>query len=252
MYNSLTICRAGDAGNIPAPDLSIGGAQVPAAYLKTCPVCGQSFRCYPSRPQETCSRACAFSLRRGPSARANTKACVVCGAAFRCPPSAATITCSPSCSSLHRRKGQPYEQFTCPVCGKTELRKPSRKGRPYCSQACYAKALRTGIQPREPMKRRASRANNLAWKRGRPRNESISAEEWAALLDYYGNVCAYCNNPADLVVEHVIPLALDGPHAIENIVPSCHACNASKRNKTLPTWLLFKRRNSEALLKGES
>lgn len=36
-----------------------------------------------------------------------------------------------------------------------------------------------------------------------------------------------------LTMDHVIPLSRGGDHSIDNIVPSCFSCNASKGNKLL-------------------
>lgn len=45
-------------------------------------------------------------------------------------------------------------------------------------------------------------------------------------------ICHYCRRrfkPADLTMDHVIPLARGGESTKENIVPCCRDCNAKKR-----------------------
>jgi 5-methylcytosine-specific restriction endonuclease McrA len=53
--------------------------------------------------------------------------------------------------------------------------------------------------------------------------------EWQARLAEFANRCAYCGIRASLTRDHVIPLALGGSNAIDNIVPACRQCNARKR-----------------------
>lgn len=48
--------------------------------------------------------------------------------------------------------------------------------------------------------------------------------------------CAYCEVVAPLTVEHVVPLARGGRHAIGNVVMACGSCNSSKRDSLLVEW----------------
>ena len=50
------------------------------------------------------------------------------------------------------------------------------------------------------------------------------------VLDWFGNMCAYCGGASPLVEEHVVPMnrRLVGLHAWGNIVPACVSCNAVK------------------------
>ncbi len=52
----------------------------------------------------------------------------------------------------------------------------------------------------------------------------------------FGNTCAYCGATGDLHIEHFIPIAKGGPHAIGNIVPACQSCNFSKRDHDPESW----------------
>lgn len=68
---------------------------------------------------------------------------------------------------------------------------------------------------------------------------------WQRALDYFKNRCAYCGAPEGLlrgfqfVREHYIPVSRpDCPGATpNNIVPACHNCNVSKRDKDVVDWL---------------
>lgn len=64
---------------------------------------------------------------------------------------------------------------------------------------------------------------------------SVSEAEWSALTQLYGGRCAYCFNEAQ-VVEHIQPMALGGGHTIDNLVPACQPCNASKGDTPLILW----------------
>ena len=52
----------------------------------------------------------------------------------------------------------------------------------------------------------------------------------------FGHSCAYCGSSGDLHIEHFIPIAKGGPHAIGNIVPACQSCNYSKRDYDPEDW----------------
>ena len=53
----------------------------------------------------------------------------------------------------------------------------------------------------------------------------------------FKNACAYCGAAGvDLHIEHVIPLARNGPHNAKNLVPSCPSCNFSKRDHPVESW----------------
>lgn len=178
----------------------VGGAQVSASYFKVCPVCRKEFRVY----------ACEGNKR---------------------------VTCSHACYGELKRGGNPMQEFTCPICGKRELRKPSRADRPYCSRACYAVSQRTGVKSRNPITRRASQANGKAWRRGASRDQVITAQQWQGILDYFNQRCAYCGEEGALDLEHIVSISVGGRHVVENIVPSCRSCNQSKRTRSLLAWL---------------
>lgn len=56
-------------------------------------------------------------------------------------------------------------------------------------------------------------------------------------------VCSYCLTPIFgkmVTVDHKIPIARGGIHAVSNLCPACRRCNSSKGNKTPEEFLLFK------------
>ena len=47
-----------------------------------------------------------------------------------------------------------------------------------------------------------------------------------------GHRCQYCNRAAENI-DHVVPRSRGGPHAWDNVVASCRACNARKEDRLL-------------------
>lgn len=47
-------------------------------------------------------------------------------------------------------------------------------------------------------------------------------------------LCVYCGASKRMGLDHVKPMHDGGPNILENIVPSCHACNASKWRQDRP------------------
>jgi len=47
-----------------------------------------------------------------------------------------------------------------------------------------------------------------------------------------GHRCQYCNRAAENI-DHVVPRSRGGPHAWDNVVASCRACNSRKEDRLL-------------------
>jgi hypothetical protein len=48
--------------------------------------------------------------------------------------------------------------------------------------------------------------------------------------------CVYCGSSFDLTVDHIVPLAFDGKHDLDNLTTACRACNSSKGASSLTEW----------------
>lgn len=48
--------------------------------------------------------------------------------------------------------------------------------------------------------------------------------------------CAYCLVKCSPTLDHFIPLAKGGTHAMSNLLPACHDCNSRKRDLDPETW----------------
>jgi 5-methylcytosine-specific restriction endonuclease McrA len=70
----------------------------------------------------------------------------------------------------------------------------------------------------------------------------LSDDQWFALKEAWGG-CAYCGGqPAGtLQRDCVLPLSRGGRYTVDNIVPACRSCNASKCNYEVTTWMRRKR-----------
>lgn len=90
----------------------------------------------------------------------------------------------------------------------------------------------------DPMFRRHECQRNSEKKARNRGNHTVrlSRNAVAARFAEMGNCCAFCGSKDNLVVEHFIPRAKGGPHAIGNILPACHTCNTSKRDHDPQAW----------------
>lgn len=53
-------------------------------------------------------------------------------------------------------------------------------------------------------------------------------EDFARARRILDGACAYCGSTESLTLDHVVPLARGGSHAIENLVAACRTCNSRK------------------------
>jgi 5-methylcytosine-specific restriction endonuclease McrA len=76
----------------------------------------------------------------------------------------------------------------------------------------------------------------------------LREEHWAALKAAWGG-CAYCGTTdPSLQRDCVLPLSRGGRYTLDNIVPACRSCNASKCNDEVTGWLRRKRFDERSFL----
>ena len=76
----------------------------------------------------------------------------------------------------------------------------------------------------------------------------LGPEQWAALRDAWGG-CAYCGDAESaLQRDCVLAISRGGRYTLDNVVPACRSCNASKCNEEVTTWLRRKRLDETAFL----
>jgi len=79
-------------------------------------------------------------------------------------------------------------------------------------------------------------------------DHDLSDVQWAALKSAWAG-CAYCGaSDEPLQRDCVLPLSRGGRYTLDNIVPACRSCNASKCNHEVTTWMRRKRLDEPAFL----
>ncbi|MBD7919351.1 HNH endonuclease [Cellulomonas sp. Sa3CUA2] len=76
----------------------------------------------------------------------------------------------------------------------------------------------------------------------------LTAAQWQAMQAAWGG-CAYCGAAGRaLQRDCVLPVSRGGRYTVENVVPACGSCNASKCNAEVTTWLRRKKLDERAFL----
>jgi 5-methylcytosine-specific restriction endonuclease McrA len=76
----------------------------------------------------------------------------------------------------------------------------------------------------------------------------LTAEQWSALVAAWGG-CAYCGDAEGaLQRDCVLAISRGGRYSLDNVVPACRSCNASKCNDEVTTWLRRKQLDERTFL----
>jgi 5-methylcytosine-specific restriction endonuclease McrA len=95
--------------------------------------------------------------------------------------------------------------------------------------------------------RKARAARKRQRRMGRVEHD-LSDAQWVALKEAWAG-CAYCAaTDRPLQRDCVLALSRGGRYTLENIVPACRSCNASKCNDEVTGWLRRKRLDERAFL----
>lgn len=76
----------------------------------------------------------------------------------------------------------------------------------------------------------------------------LTASQWEALkVEWAG--CAYCRTP-DVALQRdcVLAISRGGRYTLDNVVPACRSCNASKCNAEVTGWMRRRRLDEAAFL----
>jgi len=77
----------------------------------------------------------------------------------------------------------------------------------------------------------------------------LTKQRWAAILDFWGQRCAYCGTGLDILTkDHVVSKRRHGETHVGNIVPACPWCNEDKAHCDLHAWMEERGHNYEAFL----
>lgn len=219
------------------------GAKV-ARVLITCETCGTVREYLPSELRQRkrirfCSRACFC--------RASTTkipmVCAHCGVEFlRDASRLKRRFCSPQCSHIGRRKAL----LLWPEKRKRKRNSKSKK-RSYdvAKSRLYHAAYRNAHRARIRQLAAASRARHRLTiaartkiRRTKIRENLTTPQAFLRRMASANGVCVYCGRQAPRIeADHIEPLATGGDGSLENFMPCCRFCNASKGAHPVQDWL---------------
>lgn len=76
----------------------------------------------------------------------------------------------------------------------------------------------------------------------------LTDEQWAAIQTAWAG-CAYCRSTTGpFQKDCVMAISRGGRYTVDNVVPACVSCNASKCNFEVSTWMRRKRLDERAFL----
>ncbi|HEY6628529.1 MAG TPA: HNH endonuclease [Acidimicrobiia bacterium] len=76
----------------------------------------------------------------------------------------------------------------------------------------------------------------------------LSAAQWTALKAAWSG-CAYCGaSDKPLQRDCVLAISRGGRYTLDNVVPACRSCNASKGSQEVTTWMRSRRRDEGSFL----
>lgn len=156
-----------------------------------------------------------------------------------------------------QRKGsvELADELTCAQCG-AQFPRPYR-GNPeivrFCTAECRYERQLSDAKEIHAEKRAAAnrewRLNNrdtaksyLIARKARLRGVDtarVTGKDITQLVARFDGRCAYCRTGRYEHLDHVVPVALGGRHAIGNLLPACRECNLSKGAKLLAEWRLL-------------
>ena len=108
------------------------------------------------------------------------------------------------------------------------------------SSAPYARTMTRPTRKIRAARRRKGRLSRV--------ENDLTALEWRTLQDAWG-ACAYCGaTDRALQKDCVLPISRGGRYTVDNVVPACGPCNASKCNLEVGLWLRRKKLDERAFL----
>lgn len=79
-------------------------------------------------------------------------------------------------------------------------------------------------------------------------DNDLTPVEWAAIREAWAG-CAYCGaTDRSLQRDCVLPISRGGRYTLDNVVPACGSCNASKNNDEVTSWLRRNKLDERAFL----
>jgi 5-methylcytosine-specific restriction endonuclease McrA len=79
-------------------------------------------------------------------------------------------------------------------------------------------------------------------------DNDLTAAQWRTIQDAWSG-CAYCRaQGVPMQKDCVLPLSRGGRYTLDNVVPACASCNASKRNQEVTQWMRRRKLDEGAFL----
>ncbi|QYG12321.1 MULTISPECIES: HNH endonuclease [Microbacterium] len=79
-------------------------------------------------------------------------------------------------------------------------------------------------------------------------DNDLTDEQWYDLMEAWGG-CAYCGGEGSALQRDCIqPVSRGGRYTLQNVVPACASCNASKHNDEVTAWLRRKKLDERTFL----
>lgn len=95
---------------------------------------------------------------------------------------------------------------------------------------------------------RKARADRRRRKRVSTADNDLTPAHWDAIKQAWGG-CAYCGVEASSFQKDCVQaISRGGRYTLDNVVPVCSSCNASKCNSEVTTWLRRKRLDERRFL----
>lgn len=95
---------------------------------------------------------------------------------------------------------------------------------------------------------RAARYARRRKKRMARNEHDLSDDQWSALCDAWGG-CAYCTTAdGPFQKDTVLAISRGGRYTLDNVVPACRSCNASKCNDEVTGWMRRKKLDEQTFL----
>lgn len=216
-----------------------------------CRHCGKSFGSYQSKELKYCSREC-FKAAQGKRAKyyaLHVRRCKTCNV-YISSKGAARNVCG-HCANV-RSSGAPSKARACGGCGvlfspmayTVSGRSPCQPRPRYCSDECEESAKSNKRRSARKAYRKRSRARGMGAGRNHRKRARLAGVEYEAVqprkvFDRDGWRCQICgiSTPAKCrgthkknapELDHVIPIALGGPHTYGNVQCACRQCNGKK------------------------
>ena len=95
---------------------------------------------------------------------------------------------------------------------------------------------------------RTARAARKRKRRMALQEHDLTDAQWEAMVEAWGG-CAYCGAAGRaLQRDCVLAISRGGRYTVDNVVPACGSCNASKCNDEVTSWMRRKRLDERVFL----